>query len=161
MREFETSTGAIVAATELRDRPGDVIVATSADGTLWVHADGGVTALRPLSRREAAALRLQRRERVAGASSPELRAPMPGTVVAVHVAGWRDVQAGDRIVTIEAMKMEHATTAPHAGVVTLSAHVGDQVKRDQVLALVTAAPVDTPDGFPFPTTGGHPWMTTT
>ena len=75
---------------------------------------------------------------------------MPGTVVAVHVHDGSKVQAGDRIVTIEAMKMEHATAAPHAGVVTLSAHVGDQVKRDQVLALVTATPVDTPDGSPSP-----------
>jgi len=150
VREFETSTGAIVAAPSAAGDPDDVTVATSADGTLWIHADGGVTELRPLTRREAAALRLQRRERIAGASSPELRAPMPGTVVAVHVPDGTEVQAGDRIVTIEAMKMEHATMAPHAGVVSLSAHVGDQVKRDQVLALVTAFPVDTPDDSPSP-----------
>ena len=44
---------------------------------------------------------------------------MPGTVVAVHVADGATVAAGDRIVTIEAMKMEHPVIAPHDGVVRL------------------------------------------
>ena len=150
VREFETSTGAIVAVPDTASAPVDAVVATAADGTLWVHADGAVTALRPLTRRAAAALRLHRRERVAGATSPELRAPMPGTVVAIHVPDGAAVQAGDRIVTIEAMKMEHATIAPHAGIVSLSIHVGDQVSRDQLLARVVAAVVDTPDDSPSP-----------
>ena len=63
---------------------------------------------------------------------------MPGAVVAVHVADGASRGAGDRIVTIEAMKMEHPVVAPHAGVVRLDVAVGDQVRRDQVLAHVSA-----------------------
>jgi acetyl-CoA/propionyl-CoA carboxylase biotin carboxyl carrier protein len=37
------------------------------------------------------------------------------------------------------MKMEHPVVAPYAGVVRLDVATGDQVRRDQVLAHVTAA----------------------
>jgi acetyl-CoA/propionyl-CoA carboxylase biotin carboxyl carrier protein len=63
---------------------------------------------------------------------------MPGAVVAVHVAPGARVAAGDRIVTIEAMKMEHPVIAPHGGVVRLDVAVGAQVRRDQILAHVVA-----------------------
>jgi len=50
------------------------------------------------------------------------------------------VRAGARIVTIEAMKMEHPIIAPHDGIAAVAVAIGDQVHRDQVLARVTAAP---------------------
>jgi acetyl-CoA/propionyl-CoA carboxylase biotin carboxyl carrier protein len=62
---------------------------------------------------------------------------MPGAVVAVHAADGDVVATGDRLVTIEAMKMEHPVVAPHGGIVRLDVAVGDQVRRDQVLAHVT------------------------
>ena len=74
----------------------------------------------------------------AAAAHPELRAPMPGAVVAVHVADGARVRAGERIVTIEAMKMEHPVIAPHDGLATIGVAIGDQVRRDQILARVTA-----------------------
>jgi len=113
-----------------------VTAATSDDGILWVHADGATTPLRPLTRRAAAERRRAARERGAAASDPELRAPMPGAVVAVHVTDGATVAAGERIATIEAMKMEHPVAAPHAGIVRIDVAVGDQVRRDQVLAHV-------------------------
>ncbi|WP_245958594.1 acetyl/propionyl/methylcrotonyl-CoA carboxylase subunit alpha [Microbacterium bovistercoris] len=115
--------------------PAEVEVAP--DGTIWVHSGGVASALRPLSRREAAEHRLANREREAGATSPDLRAPMPGAVTVVHVAEGDVVTAGQRIVTIEAMKMEHPLLAAHDGVVALHTAVGDQVSRDQLLAVVT------------------------
>jgi acetyl-CoA/propionyl-CoA carboxylase biotin carboxyl carrier protein len=115
-----------------------VIVAHDRDGWTWVHADGASHRLRALTRREAMERRLAERERDAGAADPQLRAPMPGAVVAVHVADGAAVRTGDRIVTIEAMKMEHPVTAPHDGVVTLDVAVGEQVRRDQPLAHVVA-----------------------
>ena len=45
---------------------------------------------------------------------------MPGAVVAVHVADGARVARGERIVTIEAMKMEHPVIAPHDGVASIS-----------------------------------------
>jgi acetyl-CoA/propionyl-CoA carboxylase biotin carboxyl carrier protein len=115
-----------------------VIVAHDRDGWTWVHADGASHRLRALTRREAMERRLAERERDAGAADPQLRAPMPGAVVAVHVADGAAVRTGDRIVTIEAMKMEHPVTAPHDGVVTLDVAVGEQVRREQPLAHVVA-----------------------
>ncbi|MDX2139404.1 MAG: biotin carboxylase N-terminal domain-containing protein [Chloroflexota bacterium] len=52
---------------------------------------------------------------VAGEGS--LRAPMPGNVIAVHVTVGKPVAAGDVLLVMEAMKMEHRIKAPHAGIV--------------------------------------------
>jgi acetyl-CoA/propionyl-CoA carboxylase, biotin carboxylase, biotin carboxyl carrier protein len=48
------------------------------------------------------------------------------------------VSAGTVVVTVEAMKMEHALTAPVDGVVELLVAAGDQVKVGQPLARITA-----------------------
>ncbi|WP_347978963.1 biotin carboxylase N-terminal domain-containing protein [Microbacterium sp. ProA8] len=126
------------ASTGHHTLPG-VTVATDPTGWIWVHADAATHRLRPLTRRQAMEKRLAARQRDAAATDPELRAPMPGAVVALHVADGATVASGDRIVTIEAMKMEHPVVAPHPGVVRLDVSTGDQVRRDQVLAHVTAA----------------------
>jgi acetyl/propionyl-CoA carboxylase alpha subunit len=69
-----------------------------------------------------------------------LLAPMPGTVVRVTAAVGDTVAAGATIVTIEAMKMEHAIRTPAPGVVTaLPVMVGDQVDSGTVLAVVEEA----------------------
>ena len=111
-------------------------VALGDDGRLWVHADGAASALRPLTRREAMRYRLAARDLADAATSPELHAPMPGTVVAVHVSDGAAVAAGERVVTIEAMKMEQSVVAPHDGIATVAVSVGELVSRDQVLATV-------------------------
>lgn len=114
--------------------------AFDAEGWLWIHTDGATHRLKPLSRRAAMEYRLAQRDAASAATSPELRAPMPGAVVALHHADGTTVTAGDRIVTIEAMKMEHPVLAPHDGVLRLDVAVGDQVRRDQILAHVSAEP---------------------
>jgi acetyl-CoA/propionyl-CoA carboxylase biotin carboxyl carrier protein len=68
----------------------------------------------------------------------ELTSPMPGSVVAVGVQDGQRVDTGDVVVTVEAMKMEHALSAPVDGVVELLVAVGDQVKVGQPLARITA-----------------------
>ncbi|MCH9700462.1 MAG: biotin/lipoyl-binding protein [Actinomycetia bacterium] len=68
----------------------------------------------------------------------ELSSPMPGAVVAVPVADGDRVEAGTVVVTVEAMKMEHALAAPVDGMVELMVSAGDQVKVGQVLARITA-----------------------
>jgi biotin carboxyl carrier protein len=66
-----------------------------------------------------------------------LIAPMPGRVVAVRVEEGATVHAHEPIVIIEAMKMEHAVTAPTDGVLArLAVRVGTQVRRGDVLGEV-------------------------
>ena len=74
-----------------------------------------------------------------GAGIAEVHAPMPGAVIAIHVAVGDLVDGGDPIVTLEAMKMEHGVPSPRAGRVgELLVGVGDQVTRGQILATVEA-----------------------
>jgi 3-methylcrotonyl-CoA carboxylase alpha subunit len=55
-------------------------------------------------------------------------APMPGKIVAVNVTDGASVRAGDVLVVLEAMKMEHAIKAPVDGTVSAVHYgVGDQV----------------------------------
>ncbi|MDP3745670.1 MAG: biotin carboxylase N-terminal domain-containing protein [Phenylobacterium sp.] len=68
-----------------------------------------------------------------------VRAPMPGKVVAVSVAVGDKVLRGQPLLTLEAMKMEHALTAPYDGEVeSLSVSVGDQVTEGSILARLVA-----------------------
>ena len=76
----------------------------------------------------------------AAAGSGAILAPMPGKVIAVDVAEGDRVTAGQRLMVLEAMKMEHALTAPFDGTVTeLSAATGGQVQVEAVLAVVAPA----------------------
>ncbi|MET4924129.1 acetyl-CoA carboxylase biotin carboxylase subunit [Streptomyces sp. PSRA5] len=69
-----------------------------------------------------------------------LTAPMPGTVTVVKVAVGEEVVAGQGLLVVEAMKMEHVVSAPHDGTVTeLDVTVGSTVAMDQVLAVVAPA----------------------
>jgi propionyl-CoA carboxylase alpha chain len=73
-------------------------------------------------------------------------APMPGKVLLVHVAESDTVTAGQALVVMEAMKMEHTINAPVDAVVTeLRCAVGDQVDNGQVL-VVLADPADLEGG---------------
>ncbi len=72
-----------------------------------------------------------------------LAAPMPGQVIAVHVRPGQRVRAGEPLLTLEAMKMEHTLRAPHDGVVAaIHARVGEQVAAAALLVDVRAAPAE-------------------
>ena len=69
-----------------------------------------------------------------------LVAPMPGKVIKLAVATGSEVEAGDVLVVLEAMKMEHELTAPTAGTVgELRVAEGDQVEAGAPLAVVEPA----------------------
>ena len=74
----------------------------------------------------------------AGATGPaEIVAPMPGSVIRVHAGVGQAVSAGDPVVTLEAMKMEHVVAAPRPGrVVDIRVRAADQVARGQLLAII-------------------------
>ncbi|MFE1246431.1 acetyl/propionyl/methylcrotonyl-CoA carboxylase subunit alpha [Streptomyces sp. NPDC058735] len=75
--------------------------------------------------------------RAAHAGADSLTAPMPGTVTVVKVAVGDEVSAGQSLLVVEAMKMEHVVSAPHAGKVTeLDVSPGTTVAMDQVLAVI-------------------------
>jgi len=74
-----------------------------------------------------------------GLHDGEIEAPMPGKVTAVDVSQGEKVAKGQRLLTLEAMKMEHALTAPFDGTVAeLSANTGAQVTEGQLLVKITA-----------------------
>lgn len=69
-----------------------------------------------------------------GAGGDAVMAPMPGLVRAVDVSVGDTVEEGQRLVVLEAMKMEHSLRAPRNGVVaTVTVAEGDQVTAGQVL----------------------------
>jgi 3-methylcrotonyl-CoA carboxylase alpha subunit len=76
---------------------------------------------------------------VAGDSEQgSLLTPLPGTIVAVHVATGQQVARGTPLVTVEAMKMEHTLTAPYDGVVSRIAYaITDRVQAGAVLVELT------------------------
>jgi acetyl-CoA/propionyl-CoA carboxylase biotin carboxyl carrier protein len=101
------------------------------DSTIWLAGDGVFAVLDEV--REAS---VREDEKLGG--DAELISPMPGAVVAVSVDDGAEVEAGTVVVTVEAMKMEHALTAPVDGVVELLVEAGDQVKVGQLLARIAA-----------------------
>jgi propionyl-CoA carboxylase alpha chain len=102
----------------------------SAPGTREVHLDGP---LRSVSLREVPRF-TDPADRVASGS---LLAHMPGTVVSVAVEAGQHVEAGETVLVLEAMKMQHTVTAPQTGVVTeIDVRPGVQVAAGEVLAVV-------------------------
>ncbi|MBF4767733.1 HlyD family efflux transporter periplasmic adaptor subunit [Nocardioides agariphilus] len=86
-------------------------------------------------------LRLARRPRFTdpadAVASGSLLAPMPGTVVRVAIGQGDHVTAGQPVLVLEAMKMQHTVTAPHDGVVArIDVRAGQQVAAGEVLAVV-------------------------
>ena len=105
--------------------------------TLWMGQDGFSWPLGIIDRGIETRELLAAIETVKHPVSPEVRSPMPGTVVTVTVADGDAVEAGQTILTVEAMKMEHTLTAPVAGIVSTSAKAGDLVRLDQLVATIT------------------------
>ncbi|PNG19519.1 acetyl-CoA carboxylase biotin carboxyl carrier protein subunit, partial [Streptomyces cahuitamycinicus] len=72
-----------------------------------------------------------------------LLAPMPGTVVRVAegLTAGTPVKAGEPLLWLEAMKMQHKVTAPVTGTLTdLRVAPGQQVEPGALLAVVKEAP---------------------
>jgi 3-methylcrotonyl-CoA carboxylase alpha subunit len=104
------------------------------DGRLELFRAGGHVSLRAARTEDAL-------QGSAEADSGSLVTPLPGTVVAVHVTLGQAVSRGAPLITLEAMKMEHTVTAPHAGVVErLPFALGDRVAAGSVLVELKAQP---------------------
>jgi 3-methylcrotonyl-CoA carboxylase alpha subunit len=65
--------------------------------------------------------------------------PMPGRIIAVEVAAGDIVIKGQKLLTLEAMKMEHSLIAPFDGLVTeMNAEAGAQVQVEALLVRIEA-----------------------
>lgn len=106
--------------------------------TLWVGQRGFSWPLRIVDRAAEIRELLAAIEIVGKPITPEVRSPMPGTVVTIAAADGDTVEPGDTVLTVEAMKMEHKLLAPVAGIVRSTARPGDTVKLDQVVATIDA-----------------------
>jgi acetyl-CoA/propionyl-CoA carboxylase biotin carboxyl carrier protein len=145
---------AIVESEELAERAEQLShrttsVAASSDGAatrervLDAELDGRRYELRlHLPEPPHAALVRRRRERVAeraqhGAARDAVVSPMQGTVLAVEVSEGDEVEPGQVLCVVEAMKMENEITASRAGRVSdLSVEPGQAVKTGQVICVV-------------------------
>ncbi|PQZ94705.1 acetyl/propionyl-CoA carboxylase subunit alpha [Arthrobacter sp. MYb227] len=114
-----------------------VSLATSPDDIVWMSHSGWTAGVRPVLRAESLARELATLDQGSGASSPLVRSPMPGTVIAVQVSDGESVVLGQVLATVEAMKMEHHLLSPSDGVVRMN-HLkpGDLVKASQIIATV-------------------------
>lgn len=105
----------------------EVVVATRGDD-VFVHVDGAAYQLRyrhPLDRLAAS---------LHGSAEDSVRAPMPGSIVAVHVKPGESVAKGQVLLVMESMKMETTVTAPRDGVIqAVQYEKGQTFDRDALL----------------------------
>ena len=75
-----------------------------------------------------------------GIVSPDVRAPMPGTLIKVFVKEGDAVEADQVVAVLEAMKMEHQLRAPFSGTVTsVNGEIGVVVEADAVIVALQPA----------------------
>jgi acetyl-CoA/propionyl-CoA carboxylase, biotin carboxylase, biotin carboxyl carrier protein len=108
-------------------------------GHVYVGSGGWSSGLEVLTRESRLERVLAAVEREEGTADPEVRSPMPGTVVSVAVHDGDPVTAGQVLLSVEAMKMEHQLVAEVSGTVHITVATGDLVKADQVVATIHAA----------------------
>lgn len=64
----------------------------------------------------------------------EIKAPMPGLILAINIEIGKEVKENDALIILEAMKMENVLTSPRDGVIkSISVNKGDTVDKNQLL----------------------------
>jgi biotin carboxyl carrier protein len=73
----------------------------------------------------------------AASGEVSIKSPMPGLVTIVRVQEGDTVNQGDRLVVLEAMKMENELRAPRAGMIkTINVKPGQTVEQNKVLVVI-------------------------
>ncbi len=123
-------------AARLSERDGDAFITVDGETQrAWFRIDGVRTWVCvggetwPLVEEDVAS-----RVRDGSSFSNDVRSPMPGTVVSVPALTGREVQTGQPLVVVSAMKMEHVLVAPRDGTVDILVREGDSVIVDEVVA---------------------------
>jgi Acetyl/propionyl-CoA carboxylase, alpha subunit len=66
--------------------------------------------------------------------SGNIKSPLPGTIITIHVKEGQSIKIGDKLITLEAMKMENNINADKEGVVTsIKVKAGDSVMEGDLL----------------------------
>jgi biotin carboxyl carrier protein len=74
---------------------------------------------------------------VGGTGAGTVKAPMPGTILSIKVNSGQQVNQGDVLLILEAMKMENEVSAPVSGTVkAINATVGASVNPGDVLVVI-------------------------
>ena len=106
--------------------------------TLWVHYNGRTFAV------DAQANSQKRKKAGAGASSDKVLAPMPGKVTKILVNLGQDIEKGQAVLVMEAMKMEYTLKADIAGkVAQIDCKTLDQVVLGKMLVKIEPAKIET------------------
>ena len=131
---FVDAGGVIGFADGRRAATADDVLVVADGGAFLALRDGRQTRVEPFVHDDAL-------EPLNGAAASAVTAPMHGRVIALDVAAGDEVEAGQRLGALEAMKMEHALVAPRAGrVAGVAAAVGDTVEQGAVLMRVEPSP---------------------
>ncbi|TAM10554.1 MAG: biotin/lipoyl-binding protein [Nevskiaceae bacterium] len=127
------SCGAHRARLRIAGHTHDLRLITAGDD-VFIQLDGEAHALRyvdPLAHFEATAR---------GGAADTIRAPMPGSIVAVAVQEGEAVTRGQALLVMESMKMETTITAPRDGVIaTVAYEKGQTFERDALLVALQPA----------------------
>jgi len=131
-----TLNGGVATVVSLIERDGDAYLSVNGESrrawyrmentATWVCVGGETWSLLEED--------VSARARGAAAYSNDVRSPMPGTVVSVRAQSGHEVKAGDALVVVSAMKMEHVLLAPRDGTVDILVREGDSVVVDEVVA---------------------------
>jgi biotin carboxyl carrier protein len=67
-----------------------------------------------------------------------LKSPMPGLIISISVREGQEISKGDRLITLESMKMQNELKSPRDGIIrSLRIKPGDNVEQNQVLLTVS------------------------
>jgi len=124
----------VAGVARLRTGNRAVSVVVEGSGSEWcVTRRGRRIAVSVLSRREQLLAEAALGSR-SGTGPVEVTATLPGLIVAVEATEGSDVEAGDPLLTIEAMKMQNEVRAPRAGrVAAIAVAAGQTVGTGQLL----------------------------
>ena len=130
--EIASVPGGDLRHLRLGDRGFPLLARRGEDG--WIFRISGRRLRVSVEDERTRAIRELAGETGASEGGRELRAPMPGLVVRVLVDPGHEVEAGDGLVVMEAMKMENELSARSAGTVTeVRVEEGQTVNQDDVL----------------------------
>jgi acetyl/propionyl-CoA carboxylase alpha subunit len=168
LNEQDVSLDIVARRPDLRIKNGDVVHTVSevptagaefqivVDGKThsgWRYAIGDEVFVRIGTRTFIVGLpQAQLRAHSKGAGHDALHADMPGTVIALHTEVGAEVKAGDKLITIESMKLQVGLVAPRDGTIE-AIHVPAETAFDRGALLISLVALAAPEAPPAKSIG--------